>query len=420
MNLSHVSNHELLSGVRSLVGEERELTAKLVAYLGEVEERHLHLEAGFPSMFAFCVKELGMSENEAFRRIAAARLGRRFPVIHSLLVSGAVHLTALELLRDRLTEQNHVALLEAVSGKSKAQIVALLAGRFPRPDVPTTIRKLPEPPANGGSSTSSTTSANAGGSTFALGASPSEGAPQPARGSIEPLSAARYCVEFTASAELREKLELCRDLMSHANPSRELGVVVERAVDLLLADLEKKRLARTKRPRPTARSRGAKPGRVTSEVRRQVFEHDGLQCTYVSPEGRRCEARAFLELDHVVPQACRGTDDAENLRVFCGPHNRFAAEQVFGREHIDRRRDFVRTKRRESRERESDKLLAPGARPSSTIVRIRSALVGLGFGSAEVREAVARVESLHANVEALPIEQTLREALLAATDYHGR
>ncbi len=105
MDLSHVSNDELLSTVRVLVANEREIRAQLVAYLGEVEERRLHLEAGFPSMFAFCMKELGMSENEAFRRLLAARLARRFPVIHSLLASGAVHFSALELLRERMTER---------------------------------------------------------------------------------------------------------------------------------------------------------------------------------------------------------------------------------------------------------------------------------------------------------------------------
>ena len=65
-----------------LVGSHRELTANLVAHLAEIEERRLHLVAGFSSMFEFCLLELRMSEGEAFRRILAARLGRRFPVVH--------------------------------------------------------------------------------------------------------------------------------------------------------------------------------------------------------------------------------------------------------------------------------------------------------------------------------------------------
>jgi hypothetical protein len=91
MDLSHHSDSELVTEARRLIGAERELTARLVAYLAEIEERRLHLEAGYGSMFAFCVNGLGLSENEAFRRIAAARLGRSFPIVHSLLASAAVH-----------------------------------------------------------------------------------------------------------------------------------------------------------------------------------------------------------------------------------------------------------------------------------------------------------------------------------------
>jgi 5-methylcytosine-specific restriction endonuclease McrA len=406
MNLSLFSNRELLSGVRNLVGQEREATAKLVAYLGEVEERRLHLEAGFPSMFAFCTRELGMSENEAFRRLVAARLGRRFPVIHSLLASGAVHLSALELLRERLTENNHVELLEAVSQKSKHDIQAFLAARFPKSDVPSTIRELP--------------------------------------GRIEPLSQARYRVEFTANAELREKLELCRDLMSHANPGRELSVVVDRAVDLLLAELARKRVARTKRSRerrPPEQCRGEKhpheefarlasrrrpkPGRIASTTRRQVFERDGLRCAYVSPDGRRCDARAFLELDHVEPRALGGSDDAKNLRVLCHAHNQLAAERVFGRETIANSRHFARQKRRRGgdgadarhpRRGHDSKMRGPRMMNApSTMERVRSALTGMGFRDIEARQAVAKVVSMHEGAQTLALETALREALLAAT-----
>jgi 5-methylcytosine-specific restriction endonuclease McrA len=371
-----------LSDVRRLVGEEREVTAKLVAYLGEVEERRLHLEAGFPSMFAFCIKELGMSENEAFRRLNAARLGRRFPVVHELLASGAVHLSALELLREYLTDENHLELLGGVSGRSKTEVLALLALRFPKADVPTTIRKLPSRPADAATSSSSAS----------------------VMGRVEPLSEARYRVEFTANAELRDKLELCRDLLSHANPTRELGVVVERAVDLFLRELEKKRLGRTTRSRSAAQ--GAKRGRIARATRRQVFERDGLQCKYVSPEGRRCNARAFLELDHEMPRALGGADGPANVRVLCRAHNQFAAEQVFGREHVEQCRHFVRKK------------CPPAPCPSSTMQRVHLALTTMGFRDSEARMAVARVASQHDVAEGLSVEQALREALLAATDRH--
>ena len=41
-------------------------------------------------------------------------------------------------------------------------------------------------------------------------------------------------------------------------------------------------------------------------VARAVFLRDGQQCSYVSPNGRRCGARWCLELDHVEPDEKRG------------------------------------------------------------------------------------------------------------------
>jgi hypothetical protein len=60
MNLEDLSNEELLSGLRALVGEGHRVLARLLAYLGEVEQRRLDLESACSSLFDFCVRRLGM------------------------------------------------------------------------------------------------------------------------------------------------------------------------------------------------------------------------------------------------------------------------------------------------------------------------------------------------------------------------
>src|SRR5262249_41627099 len=87
MKLTELSNEGLLKGLLPLVGQGRALLARLLAYLGEVEDRRLDLEAACSSLFDFCVRRLGLSEDEAFRRIAAARLARRFPVVLDMVES---------------------------------------------------------------------------------------------------------------------------------------------------------------------------------------------------------------------------------------------------------------------------------------------------------------------------------------------
>jgi hypothetical protein len=150
-------------------------------------------------------------------------------------------------------------------------------------------------------------------------------------------------VQLTVSTCVREKLDRARDLMRHRNPTGDLEVVIEHALDALLEKLESERLGKTTRPRRAA-SRGATSKGVPRSVRRDVFARDGEQCTFVDEEGRRCPSRAFLELDHVESRALGGSDEASNLRVLCRPHNRLHAEAVFGRELVRVRMHFRRRK----------------------------------------------------------------------------
>ena len=51
-NLGGLTNAALLGGLSRLVGSSRQLLAEVVAHLAEVEERRLHLDSGYGSMFA--------------------------------------------------------------------------------------------------------------------------------------------------------------------------------------------------------------------------------------------------------------------------------------------------------------------------------------------------------------------------------
>jgi hypothetical protein len=129
--LAALSDAELEQGLRALLGESAQTEARLIAHLAEVESRRLHLRAGYPSMFQYCLEHLGLSENEAFHRIVAARLAATFPIIFELLEAREVHLSAICLLRRHLTQDNHRGLLTEACGKSKRQVEELLAHRFP-------------------------------------------------------------------------------------------------------------------------------------------------------------------------------------------------------------------------------------------------------------------------------------------------
>jgi len=281
--LESMTNAALLGGLADLVGSSRQVLARMLAHLAEVEERRLHLDLGYASMFAYCVKRLGLSEDEACRRIDVARLAHKHPSLYPRLASGQVSLSVAALLKHHINDRNEDTLLELVSGSTVERAREQLAAHFPRPDAPSTIRKLPEPGSSAARASSASAAARKSGATSAstneplfasqghrassaLGSItvPDASAPmQPPAASqavgnapmtpratthqiIEPLSKGRYRIQLTADTTLKGKLELARDLMRHTQPDGDFAPILDRALDLLIEQIMKRRFgART-------------------------------------------------------------------------------------------------------------------------------------------------------------------------------
>ena len=143
---SDLSDHDLLARIGELADKERETSIELVAHLAALETRPaLYAAQGHGSLFSYCTRVLHLSEDAACNRIDAARACRRFPAILDLMASGALSLTTVRMLRSHLTPENHEAVLARASGRSCREIEALVAELAPRPDVPASVRKLPDP-----------------------------------------------------------------------------------------------------------------------------------------------------------------------------------------------------------------------------------------------------------------------------------
>ena len=70
------------------------------------------------------------------------------------------------------------------------------------------------------------------------------------------------------------------------------------------------------------------PRRIPVRMRDDVFARDHGRCTFVGPDGRRCDATRGLQIDHIVPVAQGGTGEIGNLRLLCAQHNRLLAERL--------------------------------------------------------------------------------------------
>jgi hypothetical protein len=331
--LQAIPDDELLRRLAELLQQSRRVEADLVSHIGEVEVRKLYAREAAPSMFVYCTEVLHLSESEAYLRIAVARAARKHPVLLTLLADGRLHLTGIALLAPHLTRENLDVLLERAAHLSKRQVLELIAEIAPRPDVPAMMRKLPQrgvtPPIapsadlewsapsaelfpdgvtarTGCAEQSSSVGGKAVASREPL--PPKSGAqlfpdrvgsPVSAPSQItvaaavptavvEPLSPARYKIQFTASAELQDKLERLRALMRPQVPDGDLAAIIEKAVTEKLERLESRRFAKTSAPRKSLSKTDVSSSsrHVPAAVRRAVHERDGNRCRYVDGQGR--------------------------------------------------------------------------------------------------------------------------------------
>lgn len=322
---------QLLSELNRFAASEKQCTAHLVAHLAELDVRKLHLGLGFSSLFKYGCEVLHLSEHETYNRIEAARLARKFPVVLDLLSDGEVNLTTLRLLAPLLTADNHRELLALSARKSKREVEELVARTAPRPDVPSSVRKVPVRRA-----------APAPAPVVADVARPAATpllvvpavvapltAPPPKRPVVAPLSPDRYQMTFTVDADTRDTLRRLQDLLRHSIPSGDAAQIVQRALAMLLKEVERKQCSATSRPRK-ARPVAPHSRHIPAEVNRAAHERDEGKCAFVGKNGRRCGETGFIQRHHLTPYAASGEAKVENIRLYCSRHNQYESDLYYG------------------------------------------------------------------------------------------
>jgi hypothetical protein len=233
-----LSDDALLARVLVLAGRERQATCELIAHLAELDTRKVLVAEGY-SLFTYCTNRLGLSEDAAYTRVEVARAARRFPVILERLQDGSWSVTAIRMLGRHLTADNYVHVLEKARRRSKREVELLVAQIAPRPDVPSSVRKLPlrapvpqgdtpngEPPSRNDSALvppAATTEVPAPG--------PRASAPAASRPpAVAPLSPERYRVQLTVGRNTHDTLRRLQDLLRREIPNGDPALIVERAL----------------------------------------------------------------------------------------------------------------------------------------------------------------------------------------------
>lgn len=328
-----------------LADAEREGLPEFLACLAEGERRGAHLDAGFPSLFEYCVGRLRLSEGAAAQRVYAARAAARYPEIYASLRDGELTVSGVARLAPHLDAANAAAILGRARGRRQREIEALIVELVASKE---RVSSVERDDGDAQSELSFETRRDDGqeketdGPAEAPGTGGDHGSPREGARSVGPGAASSRArdvirleapgvvrVSFQADAALRGKLELARAFLGRRHDGR-LESVLSLVLDDYIARHDPARWGAGVRARGAGKARAASR-RVPREVKAVVWRRHGGRCAFVAPDGARCAARERLEYDHARPWALGGTsDDAANIRLLCRAHNLRAARRIFG------------------------------------------------------------------------------------------
>lgn len=341
LNLKNYSDQKLLSEIKNLVQQERELLTSVLQHLREIDLRRLYADLKYKSLFEYATQELGYPEDAAYRRINAMRMLRSLPAdsaakIEKDLGSGDLCLTHLSMAQTFFRKEEKIS-AEKVSAPRKIEILDQLKHKSTR-EAEKVIQGFSSLPFD-----------------------------------------ERKEIKLLVTEVQEEKIEKLKGLLAHRNPGIEISELFDLLLDIGIETFdrslkmevnEKKILARRKRivgddakidkePQEDKESHGGKQSQfekiqskkflksaaprkldfasqfgfpqtvsrnaryIPSSMKREVWRRDRGVCV-------NCGSRYALEIEHCRPVALGGTFELSNLKLLCRSCNQRAAVKTFG------------------------------------------------------------------------------------------
>lgn len=313
--LAQLTDRELLARTKDIVKQEREILIDVIQHLREIDERRLYSDLKYKSLFEYAVRELGYSEDQAWRRINAMRMTKAVPEVTAKIETGALTLgnlgTANQLFRAEAKVHGSVSI------NRKIQVLSALENKSRR-EAEQIVQQMATVPT------------------------------QSLRPERTKAIDDHVEIRMNVSPKLRQKIDRIRGLLAHKQPNLNTSELLEVLCDQFLTRHEKETRRAPSKPtspanppaqprkgvsivvgevdqatliQPTPRSNdstSANRKNVSRPIRRQIWRQANGRC-------QNCGSEHALQIDHIQPRAHGGSNAADNLRLLCRPCNQRAA-----------------------------------------------------------------------------------------------
>ncbi len=288
--LRSLTDAQLEKSIESVRARELATLGEMLAHLREIDRRRLFSKRGYRSLHDYAIRKLRYAEDQAHRRVSAARLVRDLPEIESKIVDGSLKLTHLTdahtfFRKVEHTKEEKLVILQKLENTTRAEARKVLQREEDK---------------------------------------------------------ARY--SFEADKTLEEVIEELRGLHAHLSFDELMQKICLLAFEKLSPDGKGKLRA--------ARKSSATVAGITAGISASGIKTDGAvfpqnqmeqkQSRYIPTEVKRqvwvkaegkcqqCSSKFGLQYDHILPFALGGTNGAENLRLLCMTCNQRKAIEHYG------------------------------------------------------------------------------------------
>lgn len=284
MNLKHLADDSVLFETKNLALGEHEILTKLLWHIKEVERRRLFSKLKYQSINEYVEKELGYSRDEAWRRVAAARVLQEIPEIEVKINSGELNLTNIGPAQSLFQKEKRQA-KNTFSKEQKLEVLTQIAGKTTRQaaKIVWSHSTLPVPEF---------------------------------REQVRVLTDELSEYTFAADLETQQDIERLKGLLAHSQPGMTTGQLVKKLCKLGLEHWD----PTLKIALPRLKSK--------AEESRQTWRRAQCKCI-------NCRTYYALQEDHFIPKAKGGGDEPDNKRLLCRNCNQRSAIEQLGMKKMD-------------------------------------------------------------------------------------
>ena len=276
MNFKKLSAKELEVLLEKSLRKETQGLVETLVLLMEVDNRK-NLHQG--SLAEYLINNYKISETAAYQRVNAMKQVRELPIALKYLEEGDIHMSQLSELK-RAISQKEAELNQKISTKTKLELLEAIKNKPHRETQKILAQKLD------------------------LNLHKPEKKTKQKDGSLH--------TQFTEDLEFQDLYELCQQYAAHALKQNHQDPTMLNTLKYIMNEY-------IKRHTPNDKKSEAKT--ITPKRRQEILKRDNYRCQHRDENETQCQAKRFLQVDHILSLWAGGQDTDDNLHTLCAFHN---------------------------------------------------------------------------------------------------